>query len=515
MGTHLRLSQTVHRADELAIRTAEWVQAHPILCWLTFSAFYFGTGVVAATRRPLWFDEIATIYIACLPDFGSVWEALKQGADANPPLFYVINRMVLVVLGESPLAIRLPALTGFWLMSLCIYLFVRRRCEAVYAWVAALFPLATGAGLYAIEGRPYGLVLGFSAVALLCWQEADRHPRNWTPPAGVALAVAASVSCHFYAVFLVAALGIGEIYRTIDRGRPDWRMWTALLFGLAPLAGFHEIASAATVYAGNDWSRPTLRRTIHSYDTLLEPLLMPAVALLLVTSWMWILRRSSGNRDGAGDCRFWPADAAAALGFSVWPLLAGTIAILVTGVYTPRYSLPSVIGLAVLVAFVLRAAERGRLVVATVFAAILIAYSGSVGLARVRAADPAMDLGWVHAVASPAEPAVIDSAHLFMQVSYNAGDDPSRQLWYVADPVQSHRHTGHSSADTALLKLRSWTRLPVVKRQEFLPTYPVFYVVKDTVYDGWILTKMVADGAAVTLVRRRGDILLFRVEQRR
>jgi hypothetical protein len=35
-----------------------------------------------------------------------------------------------------------------------------------------LFPLITNAYPYAYEARPYGLLLGFCGLSLLCWQSA-------------------------------------------------------------------------------------------------------------------------------------------------------------------------------------------------------------------------------------------------------------------------------------------------------------------------------------------------------
>ena len=69
---------------------------------------------------------------------------------------------------------------GYLLMSVCVFGFVVRRASRLYGLVAVLLPIATIAHGYAYEARAYGLVLGFSAAALLCWQrsaEAGPSPK--------------------------------------------------------------------------------------------------------------------------------------------------------------------------------------------------------------------------------------------------------------------------------------------------------------------------------------------------
>ena len=67
---------------------------------------------------------------------------------------------------------------GFWVMSLALYMFLRRYLSVVTALTGALFPAVTTAFAYSYEARPYALVLGFAGLALVCWQRAvDSHRR--------------------------------------------------------------------------------------------------------------------------------------------------------------------------------------------------------------------------------------------------------------------------------------------------------------------------------------------------
>ena len=72
-------------------------------------------------------------------------------------------------------ALRLPALLGFLLMQVCLFFFVRRLAGERAGVVAAAFPALTATLFYSAEGRPYGLMLGLYALALLSWQCCATH----------------------------------------------------------------------------------------------------------------------------------------------------------------------------------------------------------------------------------------------------------------------------------------------------------------------------------------------------
>ncbi len=119
-------------------------KVHAALLLLYSASFLVVMGTLARAKR-LWFDELITVYLARLPDSAALWNALRSATDNNPPLYHLAARAATSVLGESALAVRLPSLLGFWLLTLCVYRFVARRCGLDYAWIALLTPLATAA----------------------------------------------------------------------------------------------------------------------------------------------------------------------------------------------------------------------------------------------------------------------------------------------------------------------------------------------------------------------------------
>src|ERR1017187_6806408 len=96
----------------------------------------------------------------------------------DPLLYHVLSHGAMRVFGVGAFAQRLPALKGFLLMQVCLFFFARNLAGERAGAVAAAFPVLTAPVFYSAGGRPYGLMLGLYALALLCWQVAIRESGN-------------------------------------------------------------------------------------------------------------------------------------------------------------------------------------------------------------------------------------------------------------------------------------------------------------------------------------------------
>src|SRR5580704_9894593 len=157
-----------------AERMAERLRRGKYFVLFSFSALYFVVTCFCASQKLFWIDELYTLYLSRLPDMTSLWAALKQGVDFNPPLFYILTRLSESLFVEVLIAIRLPEIIGFWVFCLCLFRFVSTRTSVLAGAIAMLFPMVTTAWFYAYEARPHGIVLGFAGIALVCWQSAIR-----------------------------------------------------------------------------------------------------------------------------------------------------------------------------------------------------------------------------------------------------------------------------------------------------------------------------------------------------
>jgi hypothetical protein len=137
--------------------------------------YWICAGARGRARRPFWFDVLETWYLARIATISDIWKAMCAGADQNVIFSHLSVRLSHALFGYSPLATRLPALFGFWVMFLCVYVFLRRRLPATYPLIGMAFPMLTFAWQYAFEARAYGIWMGAAALALVCWQAAAEN----------------------------------------------------------------------------------------------------------------------------------------------------------------------------------------------------------------------------------------------------------------------------------------------------------------------------------------------------
>lgn len=344
-------------------------------------------------------------------------------------------------------------------MSLCLFRFVSKRSSALSGFAAMLFPLITTAYDYAYEARPYGAVLGFSGLALLCWQSvADGYRRKgWLT--GLSMSVAAAISSHDYAVLVLFPLAVGEMVRSLSQRRLDLAVWAAVGIGMRPLLLFLPLIEAARAYSAHFWAQPRWGSIAEFYYFLLIPAAFPLASILILAG---VYRTSSPPRFNPADHPSRPAppvhEIAAALGFVVMPAIAVILAKLVTGGFTYRYALPSVIGVSVLLAFGAYRlfSTRGMLPVALIIIFVasffmlqirslqrIIAVSHELGSAyALIRSEPETDLSIIHS-----------DLQAFMILAHYAPTDITSRLLYLANPDASLRYLGHMTVDRGILAL--------------------------------------------------------------
>lgn len=150
--------------------------------------------------RPLWFDEIFTVWAARLP-IDSLVSILRN--DSGPPLFYVLEKPF-VLAGERLFHFDVVARVLPFVAILAIFAGARALPTAAarrrFVLLAAASPLLL---LYSAEARAYG-PLALLVFALFLLAAVVRE----TPPvlAGVALLSAAALYTHYLAILAVGAI---------------------------------------------------------------------------------------------------------------------------------------------------------------------------------------------------------------------------------------------------------------------------------------------------------------------
>jgi len=514
-----------HRPVAYLDRLSAVLDCHRQYYLIWFSMLYLLFIGVDAATKPLWFDEFFTLYISRLPHLTDIWVALASGRDANPPLSYWLTHCAFSVFGVNHLSARAPNILGFLLMSVCVFRFVGKRCPSTFAAAAMLLPLLTGAYAFADEARPYGLVLGFAGLALVLWQEAVECERRTLSLAALSLTVAAAVWSHYYAVFIVFPIVLGEASRWWTSKRFDRGVCLSLASGIASLlllfpllrsVGFGNFGVySRSLHSASFFSKPGLSRMIATYSALLAP----AIPALLAALALLALTASSSRRlpDGRAEdkLRLPMHETIAAAGFASMPIVLTIFTKCFTGYYFDRYAVSAVIGIAILFGFVtaycFRKPAEGMLLT-ILLAAAFVAIRGwekiepmidsQAGVSSANVLDANGDSSLPIAVANPL---------IFAQFSYYAPPNLASRLVYLSCPSVAVTYPDFIP-DMSLLSLRKSAPMRVEEYKDFLLThrhFRVYYTSNDQME--WLVPQLLHDGYTVRLVAKSPGASLFDV----
>ncbi|MEO8129608.1 MAG: glycosyltransferase family 39 protein [Bryobacteraceae bacterium] len=485
--------------------------------WLLLAlitVLYFAGTLAVASSRPLWFDEIFTAYLARLGSTTQLWSALAEATDVTPPLFNLITRTSVLVFGPTELALRLPAVAGFWLMGLCIFVFVRKRASILYAAAALLIPICIEAGVYASEARPYGLVLGGCGLALACWQAAADGSRRWAAIPGLALALAFTTSCHYYGALFLFPLAAGEFVRTLERRKVDWMIWSAFCAVPLTLLGHLSWIRLAMTYSGGAWSMGGLGSLSATYSVILGSYAPVAFAGVALTAGMMISSRAKGLPVFTTTTS-WETTAIAAT--IALPLLVLVVSRVTNGIFAYRYALPAVIGCAVAIAVVpLRTRHQTAALGLGYFAVFSISF---VGLETwhmrhyFRSNEPSKAAQLTRVLQGSPQAVAIADAHQYLQLAYYAPQELRSRLYFVASPQEARRLMHFDDDDRSLLLLRHWAPLNVSEYEPFLRKNLTFGLYGRPT-EGWLLAKCLEEQVPVTADKLIGENMLMLVNSK-
>jgi hypothetical protein len=458
-----------------------------------FTAIYALGAVARASGKPFWYDEVITLIAARAPDLASVWK-VTLAVDANPPLPHLLTHLSIRWFGLNEVSARLPAIVGFWVLCLSLYGFVARRKGVVFGLCALLLPVLTHAYFYSAEARAYGLELGFCGLALIFWQKAAERRHRAIALCGLALSLIAAMFCHYYAVLVYLPLAGGEWIRARRLRRPDWGMWIALAAGVVPLVWRATTIVGVVKGFSHTWSPAYLRQGLEYWAAGLAP--GAAFAALLLVALALVARRRLEPPDHSEQEKVPEHEWMAAVLLMAVPLAGVIGGLLVTHIFNDRYAL---IGLA------------GFCLLAPMVAAELLGTRGIAGGVMLAV------LAWGMAIRSmdhPSEgnpfagepvlrealeqgPVVIPDGLLFMQMWHYAPERLKSRLIYVADDQAALKYMGFEAFETGIRVLRAWAPVNVMEWGDFTHNTREFVAYQTLLRPGWVLERVVEEGATV------------------
>ena len=413
--------------------------------------------------------------------------------------------------GTGEWATRLPSIAAVGAMSWAIYVFVGRRAGAVYGIAATLFAWNTWAYVYAYEARPYGLLMGLSGLAFLCWRGVAGERRSWAL-AGLAACLVAMMSSHYYAGLLLLPLAVGELVRTRVRKKIDRAVWCVLcLSPFALLLYLPLLLGVRAEYQAGFWSPVEWMDLYGFYLFLLVPVFIPACLALTVIAAANRFDRSPGTTPG----RIWPTvfpphERAAIYALTFTPMIYVLAATLLTGAFVYRYPLAAVFAISVVFAEILYSWLGPRSKAAWFGCAVLFgAFLVNRLIPSTRLLGQPAPQQRVEAVLdqirsstkNSSEPIVFSSPQHYLQYNHYAAAALRSRFVYVADPEAAIEFTSTNSCDVSLIKLAPWSSARVTDYERFLAEHSCFFVVHHKKQRfSWIVDRLRSEGEELEVV---------------
>ena len=440
------------------------------------SLLYFGFTLATAEERLLWYDELFTLRVLNAGTWSAMIELLREGLDLQPLAFFAVTKLMRA-LGPDELSIRLPAILGFWVAGVAVYICQRRWLSAGYATASMVIPWIVFFSTLVVEARPYGLVAGATGLSLLGWSFRAR----WPAANAVFLAgIAGAAMFHYYGFLAAFPYGAAALWRFVSTRRVDWWAAGACVLCIVPnLLALTIIRDAISFYKSGAWHPPSWSSLFDSYGVpvaVVGVLLLPAFVSLALP-----------RRDAAEECSVPDSETVVCwLGFCALPVVALVMAQLISGMITPRYYSIWILGYALLlIQLVARASSHSKLVgqaIACLAIVILMArgyghYNSSAGQ-RAGLLQLSLDLGdLLRQPENQSTDLVVADALPGFQIVHYSPSPLRERIVFLADPELSLRYLQSDTVHKGLLRHRSRFPIRVEPLQEYLNRPQRFLVI--------------------------------------
>ena len=448
------------------------IQRHQVVVLLLFSIAFCLSGFASAARKPLWFDELATYIPAQLPSWGDVFRYYSDGGDVHTPFASALVRLCLALPGAPEIKARAPMILGFLLACLSIFGILAKRTNALYALAAVLILACTRARYYATELRPYGILLGLSALAILCWLEYRERPRvYWLAALGAALGSATLL--HVFGAFVCLPILIAEVARWREKRLISWQVPVVLVLSVIPSMFFLPgIFRASRMLYQPHWPHPNLVTLLGAYQVYLA--LPMAGICFAIGAWVilrWVLPPAQQR----------PVTLAAipeqllVVTLACLPIVAVISSIILkTGSFNDRYVLYSLNAIVILGVYVAYAATRGNSLFG-VCLVVLFGFQFSGGAVRdvlsLRGAPPKtaiISAPWITEASVRKLPLVVQSWKVYPQIQFYGDPALARNTYFL---LQDRQPDGRIYSDDFCID--SWAKRfgwPTIGFREFAKT---------------------------------------------
>jgi 4-amino-4-deoxy-L-arabinose transferase-like glycosyltransferase len=478
---------------------------------LVVAAYAAARSLAYAGAKPFWIDEVLTQVVSRAGNFPAVWRVLSTGVDGNPPLFYLMERVTGSLISNENIGYRLLSLLAFVCTVILLYVFVKTRNGAAPALISACFLLTTALfTFYAAEARPYSLLTGCIAMALVCYQRAPASP--WVGAMFVSLLLACSI--HYYAVFELLPFFLAELTLVYLTKKIRLKVWVALL--AAPVS---LVVSLPLLWrmrqnmGGHFWSH-YIGPGYSGFFGLggeWSSALAGTAAVAMLAGLIWTARQPEAKKESSVASL---AEMVLVLTLLLLPMIGFTTAKITHVPLVSRYFLPAILGLATAFGYVLARAKPMSVFLAAVLVSLSIGVQEVQFWTSLRHRDAP-----VEPVASLAEtvhhedlPIVISDINAYLMFWHYASPALRQRLVTLADPASAVIYEGSDTSQKIAEALRSFAPVAVPDFGTFAAQHPVFLLYSNRTEGDWWPVRLAREGHRLQLLAVRGSDTMYLVE---
>lgn len=437
----------------------------------------------------------------------------------DPLAYHLLTHAATKVFGATAFALRLPSLAGFLLMQVCLFVLVRRRAGGRAALFAMAFPALTATLFYSAEARPYGMLLGLSALMLVCWRRATDEARPVSALVLLALTITVALNTHYFAILLLIPLCAAELARTMQRRRLDVGVAGAIAGGVAGIVFTMPFQKAAAEFRTHYYNggAVSVRAITQGYRALFVDythysmavqrsmaFAFVCLAVMFAVACVRLLQR-----------RMLPfADAVFVVVLTLLPFFGFVLARFVTHSFEVRYVLGALIGVSVLLALALRdVLARPSLTLLTVMLCGAVGVGGWVRITdEMRTSRTIMD-GLVvpdavkaAVLASPTGRLYVqDMGHFDVASLYEPDVEMRARLALVYSRENEIRYDGHDTVSLTAMHMRAFTPYAIVEYRDWKKVPGPVVLLQFQSGWNWTGQALAADGVSVRPLGRMGE----------
>jgi hypothetical protein len=420
------MSNNTERQEDVWSGILDWIV--PLLS----IAVLLAACLLGSPKKELWIDEAYTLQVVTDPSLGHMMHALANAVDGGMPLYYLVARAWVAMFGASLLGLRLLSS-----IFVCAGVLVMGRIlrRAYTAWAVSLAMVATTVTSSLllhqnVEARYYGI---YFACATLVVAAQLRLCTKHTPSRRLlVMAVAAHgalVMSHPFGVFYSGLAILALAFSDYRRTRLRWSLyltltsaWVLLLMWMGPILKIHDLALP------RNWTPvPTITEVLQLFE-FGSPCLV--FGLLLGAGLAALAPKAEHERN--------LPDISSPLlyhgfAFLLLPLPIALISWGGSSLFVPRYFLPSLIGAAALIAFLLDAqvrTARMNFALRSAWCLLLAVILAWPLLSTEKTRDNR--LAYIDSTVPPDLPVLVVDGNLFLPLSF-ISRRPARPYYYPLD----------------------------------------------------------------------------------